>query len=51
MFKVYKVMRNGETKGEKRENKKRKRMPQHGKGLAMIYNNCILKRMKKNTPA
>ena len=38
-----------ETRQERREKKlkkKRERMPQHGKGLARIYMDAILKRLK-----
>jgi hypothetical protein len=38
-----------ETKGERREkklNKKRERMTQHGKGLARIYMEAVMKRLK-----
>ncbi len=31
---------------EKKLKKKRERMPKHGKNLAMIYMNAILKRLK-----
>jgi len=40
-----------ETKPERREKKlrkKRKRMPQHGKNLAKIYRDAILKRLKRH---
>jgi len=40
---------NKETKGERREKKlkkKRERMTQHGKGLARIYVEAVLKRLK-----
>lgn len=39
-----------ETKQERREKKlqkKREQMPQHGKGLARIYKEVILKRINK----
>jgi len=38
-----------ETRQERREKKlkkKRERMPQHGKGLAKVYMDAILKRLK-----
>lgn len=38
-----------ETKQERREKKlkkKRERMPQHGKGLAKVYMDAILKRLR-----
>jgi hypothetical protein len=38
-----------ETKQERREKKlkkKRERMPQHGKGLAKIYMDAIMKRLR-----
>jgi len=40
---------NIETKQERREQKlrkKRERVPQHGKGLAKIYRDAILKRLR-----
>ena len=40
-------MEEEETKQERREERKRKRrekMPQHGKGLARIYKDAVLKR-------
>jgi len=39
------------TRQEKREKKlqnKREKMPQHGKGLAKIYHDAVMKRVKKN---
>jgi hypothetical protein len=39
-----------ETKQERREKKlkkKRERMPQHGRSLAKIYRDAILKRLKR----
>ncbi len=39
-----------ETRQERREKKlkkKRERMPQHGKSLAIIYKEAILKRLKR----
>jgi hypothetical protein len=39
-----------ETKQERREKKlkkKRERMPQHGKGLAKVYMDAIMKRLKR----
>ena len=39
-----------ETRQERREKKlkkKRERIPQHGKGLARIYMDAILKRLKR----
>jgi len=39
-----------ETRQERREKKlekKRERMPQHGKSLAKIYRDAILKRLKR----
>ena len=39
-----------ETKQERREKKlkkKRKRIPQHGKSLARVYRDAILKRLRK----
>lgn len=39
------------TKGEKRERllkKKRERIPQHGKSLARVYRDAVLKRLKGN---
>ena len=41
---------NGETRQERREKrlkKKRERMPKHGKNLARIYVDAILKRLKR----
>jgi hypothetical protein len=41
-----------ETKQERRERKlrkKRERVPQHGKGLAKIYRDAILKRLKRSS--
>lgn len=41
---------NIETKQERREKKlkkKRERMPKHGRGLARIYMDAILKRLKR----
>jgi hypothetical protein len=38
-----------ETRQERREkklNKKRERVPKHGKGLAQLYRDIILKRLK-----
>jgi hypothetical protein len=43
--------RDGETKQERREKKlqkKRERMPKHGKNLAKIYMDAILKRLKRH---
>ncbi len=40
---------NEETKQERREKrrrKKRERMPQHGKSLARVYRDAILKRLR-----
>jgi hypothetical protein len=40
-----------ETKQERREKKlkkKRERMPQHGRSLAKIYRDAILKRLKRH---
>jgi hypothetical protein len=40
-----------ETRQERREKKlkkKRERMPKHGKNLAKIYMDAILKRLKRN---
>ena len=40
-----------DTKGEKRERllkKKRERIPQHGKSLARVYRDAVLKRLKGN---
>jgi len=42
-------MESGETKQEKRERrlrKKRERMPKHGKDLARIYRDAILKKLR-----
>lgn len=39
-----------ETRQERREKKlrkKRERIPKHGKGLASIYRNAILKRLRR----
>jgi hypothetical protein len=39
-----------DTKGEKRERrlrKKRERIPQHGKSLARVYRDAVLKRLRK----
>ena len=39
-----------ETKQERREKKlkkKRERIPQHGKGLARVYMEAVLKRLKR----
>ncbi len=33
---------------EKKLKKKRERVPQHGKGLARIYRDAILKRLKRS---
>ena len=44
-------MNGAETKQERREKKlkkKRKRMPTHGKNLARIYVDAILKRLKRH---
>jgi len=41
----------GETRQERRERrlkKKRERMPKHGKNLAKIYIDAILKRLKRH---
>ncbi len=38
------------TKGKRREDrrmKKRQKMKQHGKGLAQVYRNAVLKRMRR----
>ena len=40
----------GETKQERRERrlqKKRNRIPQHGKSLARVYRDALLKRLRK----
>jgi hypothetical protein len=40
----------GETKQERRERrlqKKRERIPQHGKSLARVYRDAVLKRLRK----
>ncbi len=40
----------GETKQERRERrlqKKRNRIPQHGKSLARVYRDAVLKRLRK----
>lgn len=45
-------MEPGETKQEKRERrlrKKRERMPKHGKDLARIYRDAILKKLRGKT--
>ncbi len=45
-------MESGETKQEKRERrlrKKRERMPKHGKDLARIYRDAILKKLRGKT--
>lgn len=34
------------TKSERREHKKRRRMPQHGKSIVRVYNDCVMKRYK-----
>jgi len=42
-----------ETKQERREKKlkkKRERMPKHGKSLARIYMDAILKRLRRRPP-
>ena len=42
-----------ETKQERREKKlkkKRERIPKHGKNLARIYMDAILKRLKRHRP-
>ena len=42
--------KNQETRQERREQKlrnKREKMPQHGKGLAVIYRNTVMKRLRK----
>jgi len=41
----------GDTRQERREKKRRKkreRMPKHGKNLARVYMDAILKRLKRN---
>ena len=41
---------NGESKQERRERKlrkKRERMPKHGRGLAAMYRDVILKRLRR----
>ena len=46
-------MSDPETRQERREKKlrkKRERMPQHGKSLARIYMDAILKRLKRRPP-
>lgn len=46
-------MSDPETRQERREKKlrkKRERMPQHGKNLARIYMDAILKRLKRRLP-
>jgi hypothetical protein len=35
------------TKAEKREHKKRKRIPMHGRTIGQVYKNAIEKRTKK----
>ena len=43
---------NKETRQERRERKlkkKRERMPQHGKNLARVYVEAVLKRLKRHT--
>ena len=45
-------MNDAETRQERREKKlkkKRERMPKHGKNLARIYVEAILKRLKRHT--
>ena len=45
------TMNDAETRQERREQKlkkKRERMPQHGKNLARIYVDAILKRLKRH---
>lgn len=45
-------MEQEETRQERREKrlrKKRERMPKHGKDLARIYRDAILKRLKRKT--
>jgi hypothetical protein len=40
----------GETRQERRERrlqKRRKRIPQHGKSLARVYRDAVLKRLRK----
>ena len=40
----------GETRQERRERrlqKKRQRIPQHGKSLARVYRDAVLKRLRK----
>ena len=40
----------GETRQERREKKlkkKRERIPQHGKSLAKVYRDAVLKRLRK----
>jgi len=42
---------NEETRQERRERRKRKkreRMPQHGKSLARVYKDAVLKRLKRS---
>ena len=42
---------NRETRQERREKKlrkKRERIPKHGKGLASIYRDAVMKRLKKH---
>ncbi len=46
-------MSDPETRQERREKKlrkKRERVPQHGKSLARIYMDTILKRLKRRPP-
>ena len=45
------TMNDAETKQERREKKlkkKRERMPQHGRNLARIYKDAILKRSRRH---
>ena len=45
------TMNDAETRQERREKrlkKKRERMPQHGRNLAKIYMDAILKRLKRH---
>jgi hypothetical protein len=42
----------GKTKQERREKKlkkKRERIPQHGKSLARVYRDAVLKRLRKKS--
>ncbi len=42
-------MKNGDTRSERREKrrlKKKERMPKHGKSLARIYRDAVLKRLR-----